>query len=187
VQKYSLEGGYGNRLLEILVSLFPEHAMTRIAWNRIKEALKKDTIDRKFLLPHPQTYLAITYSAIESEEIVTQAYHDLDWLARIDNHIFDEALTRHLSSRLRRDSIAAQNFVDAIISPNTSDVKAAELASLLSASVPLTEEVRNNLELRMSKQTDIELAPIVKDRVFQVSLSVRNLIMKVLDISGTSC
>lgn len=179
------EGGYGNRPLEALAVAFPSHDLVKSAWIQIKEALAKKRAERRFLLPHPQTYIAVAYSQVSSGEVLKQLRRDLAWMKRTDITLYDEALTRHLSSRLRRDGDAAQMIADAIVASETPDAEAAELASLLSVSVPLSGEVLDNLERRLEDQMEVKLAPVVQDRVLSVSLSARTLLTRVIEVSGS--
>jgi hypothetical protein len=172
-----LKGGYGNRPLEALAAAFPGHDFVKTAWKTIKEVVDGFDVGRRNRL-NPQTYLAVAYSAISSEEVLPQIRRDLAWLDRTGQTLFDSAITRHLSSRLRRDTEAVQIIAEAIMAPDTHDAEAAELASLLSVSVPLSKEILDNLEKRFLAQLETKLAPIIQDRVQSVSLSVRNLLIK---------
>lgn len=175
------KGDFGNRLLEALALAFPDHELVKTAWIKINEALKKNKGERRSLLLHPQTYIAVAYSEISSKEVLKQLQRHLTWMRRTDETMYDEALTRHLSSRLKRDGDAALIIADAILTPETPDEEAAVLASLLSASVPLSKEILDNLGRRLEAQIKAKLAPVVQDRVLSVSMSARNLLTKVIE------
>ena len=180
---HPLEGGYGNRPLEALAVAFPGHNLVKVAWEKIKKDQESKNECQRLHI-HPQTFLAVAYSEVSSEEVLKLLRRNLTWLKQTDQAHYNEALTRHLSSRLRRDSNAAQMIAEAIVSSDTTDAEAAELASLLSVSLPLSEEVLENLKQRLKIQMDSKLAPIVQDRVLSVSLSARNLLTKVIEASG---
>ena len=97
--------------------------------------------------------------------------------------IYDEAISRHLSCRLKYDHEAVKIISEAIVNPITSDVEAAELSSLLSVSVPLANDVIKNLNHRLESQIHVAFALIAHDRVMSATLPVKNLLIRVIEAS----
>lgn len=179
--------GYGNRPLEALAALFPDHATVQSAWREFSAIVygsdhETDQEDRGFD-PHPQTYLAVAYAASDGANIVHQLERDLDWLSRTEQSLYDEAFTRHVARRLRRDGAAAAMVCAAVMDPTVSDVRAAELASLVSIAVPLEADLLIELKRRLEAQAGLRLAPVIQDRVLSVSSSVKTILTRIIDLS----
>ncbi|MDX1996335.1 MAG: NACHT domain-containing protein [Thermoanaerobaculia bacterium] len=175
--------GRGQRL-EALAILAPGHNLVRAAWNEIKDKLiwdRDDTVRHSSSLPSD---FAVAFSEIDSRDVVKHVRSILSWFDQSWYWVrFSQDLVKHLSFRLRRDCLAAKAIADAIVAPETTAAEAAELATFLSVSVPLPDSVMANLEQRLEAQLKVELAPVVRDRVLSVSVSVRTLLTRILDRS----
>jgi hypothetical protein len=173
---------YGNRSLEALAILFPKHNLVEEAWSAISKS-KENGCRINY---HPQTYFSIIYSCIENDNLLHQLRHDIDRLNNSGNIMFGEAISKHVSFRLKRDNEVAQLISEAIIDPATSDGEAAVLSSLLSASIPLPSDVVENLKHRLDAQMKVDFASIVCDVAIFTSMPVKNLLIRVIEAAQNS-
>ena len=171
---------YGDPVLEALALLFPEHPVVRNAWQEISALIagRRSSADHPV---HAQTYFALAYAAVDSSEIFKQIERDLDRLDEIGETYADNALTRHVSHRLRRDAAAAGVLRDAVMSPATPDSRAATLLSFLADAGGLDEGLLLEVERRITVQNNVRLAPVVRDRAASANLSVRTIFTRVAD------
>ena len=168
--------------LEALAVLFPEHIVVRKAWHEISTHLgaQEDSSSRGV---RAQPYFAVAYAATDQSEVLKQIESDLYELAEIGHTYFDNMFTRHVTHRLRRDPAAASMVREAILSPVTSDARAAQLVSLLAEAVGLDEDLLVEVERRIAGQSDVTLAPAVRDHPASATLSVRTILTRVADAS----
>ena len=132
---------------------------------------------------HGPTYLAVSYAAADDSEVLNQIERDLDRLEEIGGAYFDNMFTRHVSHRLRRDAVAAGMVRDAIMSPTTPDARAAQLVSLLAEAVGLDEDLLFEVERRIAAQSEVRLAPVVRDHAAPATLSIRTIFTRIADAS----
>ena len=169
---------FGDAALETLAVLFPANPVVRDAWQEYSEVMA----DRRGYRTMPlRTYFAVAFAAAESSQILKQVDACLERLEKLSTQSYDSILTLHLSNRLRRDSTAAATVRDAIMSPETSDSRAALLVSLLADATGLDAEILREVENRLTAQTNVALAPIVQDRAVSASLSVQAALTRVAD------
>ncbi len=169
---------FGDAALETLAVLFPANPVVRDAWQEYSEVMA----DRRGYRTMPlRTYFAVAFAAAKSSQILKQLDACLERLEKLSTQSYDSILTLHLSNRLRRDSTAAATVRDAIMSPETSDSRAALLVSLLADATGLDAEILQEVENRLTAQTNVALAPIVQDRAVSASLSVQATLTRVAD------
>ena len=173
---------FENPALESLAVLFPEHAMVREAWSEILERLTSRP-DGGGQGVRAQTYFAVAYAATEGSEVLSQIDSDFNRLAMAGHTYFDDLFTRHATQRLRRDSVAANMVRESVMDHETSDSRAAQLVSLLAESVGLDEDLLDEVERRILAQSDVRLAPVVRDHATSATLSVRTIFTRVADAS----
>ena len=135
--------------LEALAVLSPEHPTVLQAWQEIQKLLTHGR-SRAGDPVSPETYFAIAYAAVDNTEILKQIERNLDRLDEIGGSRYDNAFTRHVTRRLRRDPAAADIIRQAVMSATTPHARAAPLVSLLAAAVGLDEGVLREVERRIS-------------------------------------
>jgi hypothetical protein len=175
---------WGSPALETLAVLFPDHSLVRDAWRDFYRIISADEERAEHVEsggPHPHTYLAVAYAAVDSEEILWLIQRDLRWMEDRGETFFDDAFVRHVARRLRRDPVAVKLVGDAVADPTTTDTDAAVLVSLLAAAVTPDESLTANVHQRIDNQRDVTVAPIVRDRVIGTSVSAKTLLTRVAD------
>ena len=175
-----LPGDFDSPALRALTVLFPEHPVVLDAWQEFS-ALIADQRDSDGHPVNPYTYLALSYAASDSSEILKQIERNSDRLDEIGNTYLDNILTRHVSRRLRRDPIAAGMVREAVMNPATPDCRAALLVSFLADAVGLDEDLLHEVERRIAAQSNVALVPVVRDRAASATLSVRTIFTRVAD------
>ena len=173
---------FENPALESLAVLFHEHTTVRQAWREILELLATGP-DGGGQGVRAHAYFAVAYAAAESWEVLSQIDSDVKRLAMTGHTYFDHLFTRHVTQRLRRDSVAANTVRECVMDPETSDSRAAQLVSLLVESVGLDEDLLLEVERRICAQDDVILAPVVRDHATSATLSVRTIFIRVADTS----
>ena len=111
---------FENPVLKSLAVLFPEHTLVRQAWSEILELLAAGP-DGGGPRVRAQTYFAVAYAATESSEVLNQIDSDLKRLAMTGHTYFDDLFTRHVTQRLRRDSVAVNTVRESVMDPQISD------------------------------------------------------------------
>lgn len=186
--------GWGNPALEALAALNPNHPMIRPTWEHMQQQVQEAAeASDDFIqplppqqIPHPQTYLAVAYAAVENHDIVDQIARDSRWVTSSDNHIFDTALTRNVSHRLRHDPTAAETVRQAILSDATTDSLAAVLLSLLTLAAAPDQALLDAISQRTARQEDATLAPFVHDHLTSRSLPIRTILTRAADAASNS-
>ena len=174
------QGSYEGPALESLAVLFPDHPMVQNAWrdlSELREASGNPSSHRVNIL----TYFPLAYSVSASDAIVTQIQQHHDRLCKIGNPYVDRVFARHVSHRLRRDPSAADKVREAILNPDTPDAQTAVLVSLLRNAVGLDGELLSEIERRISLQTGLRLATVVRDPHAGSSLPVRAILVGVAE------
>ena len=161
---------FENPALESLAVLFPEHTVVRQAWSEILELLAAGP-DGGGPGVRAQTYFAVAYAATASSEVSSQIDSDFKRLAKTGHTYFDDLFTRHVTQRLRRDSVAANTVRESVLDRQVSDSRAAQLVSLLAESVGLDEDLLDEVERRVLAQSGTRLAPMVRDHATSATLS----------------
>ena len=180
---------WGRPALETLAALFPDDVRVTDAWQQFSQFISEpyDPPDEpKRGGPHPHTYLAVAYAAVDSDRVVSQIRRDVAWLNDTGATYFEEAFVRHLARRLLRDPAAAANLRSCVVDPATPDEDAALFAALLVSGVPLDPEVAAELQRRAEAQGSVSLAPIVRDPIISTSLSAKTLLCRVSDFNTAS-
>lgn len=180
---------WGNPALEALAALDRNHPMIRAAWERMTEAIQEaehygDDVVRR--LPHPQTYLAVGYAAIDADKLVERIIRDSRWITDSGNYLFDAALARNISHRLRHDPTAADAIQRAILSDATPDPLAAVFVSLFTLAVVPDQELLDEISRRIARQDDVVLAPVVHDHITSASLAVKTILTRAADAAWKS-
>jgi hypothetical protein len=160
-------GGWGNAALEVLAFLAPDHKMVREEWGRYRaliHAEDKDEQDR-YLEPHPRTYLAVAYAAVEKSEFLWLLSRDLHLMNESAETFFDEAFVYAVSHRIARDLDVKSLVESVLLDTDTSSSGAAVLASLLAAAAPVDELLSSQCRARLDELDDVPLVPIVRDHV----------------------
>lgn len=184
----SLEGdaqqphvGWGNPALEALAALDANHPTVQSAWQTMQDqiAAAESTNDSYVhALPHPQSYLAVGYAAIDSDDIVDQIARDRRWLSLSRNEHFDSAFTRSVSHRLRRDTKAAQAVRDSVLDDATPDALGVVLASLLTVTVAPDQTLLDNIHGRLGRLDEAVLAPVIYDHVTSTAWAARTVLVR---------
>lgn len=175
---------YGNPALEALAVLDRNHPTIRPAWEHMKEQIEatrnaSDNFTRP--TPHPQTYLAVAYAAIDNEDIVGQIERDSRWIINTDNDLFDAAFIRNASHRLRHDPDAAAAVRRGILNDTTSDELATVLAVLLARAVTPDQALLDEIDRRIISQDNAGFARLMHDHVTSASLAVKTILTRVAD------
>ena len=171
---------FGDPALEALAVLFPEHSAVRDAWKELSAPIETQQDDEAHEV-HAQTYFAVAYAAADSSNLLKLLERNLDRLDKIGETYFDSTLKLHVSHRLRRDSAAAGIVRNVIMNSTTPDTQAAQLVSFLADAVGIDEGLLDEVNRRIAAQKNVNLAPVVRDRAAQATLSVRTIFTRVAD------
>ena len=174
------QGSYEGPALESLAVLFPDHPMVQNAWRDLSE-LREASGNPSSHRVNIRTYFPLAYSVSASDAIVTQIQQHHDRLCKIGNPYVDRVFARYVSHRLRRDPSAADKVREAILNPDTPDAQTAVLVSLLRNAVGLDGELLSEIERRISLQTGLRLATVVRDPHAGSSLPVRAILVGVAE------
>lgn len=191
-------GWYGNAQLETLAVLQPSHPLVQRAWTEITKVIEyhptphapapdnhrpdvrdddeldaSREVDNQSL--HIQTYLAVAYACIRSEDVGWLVARDLHWMAQHGDELtyYESALVRHLRRRLRADPIAAKSLHAAAVRNDLPVHAAAQILSLLAASSPAGVSVREAINDCLNRVADEPFAPLVRDIVLGATVSVQ--------------
>lgn len=169
-------GWYGNAQLETLAVLQPSHPLVQRAWTKIRKVIQYGPtpdapapdnhrpdvgdddelheVDSRSL--HIQTYLAVAYACIRSEDVGLLVARDLHWMAQHGDELtyYESALVRHLRRRLRADPIAVQSLHAAAVRNDVPVHAAAQILSLLAASSPAGVSVREAISDCLNRVAD---------------------------------
>ena len=156
------------------------HTAVVDAWQRFSE-ITANRESQEDHLPHGQTYFAVAFAAADTNQIPELLDHCLEWLDANHNRYDDDACTRHITHRLRRDDVAAGMVQAAVMNPATPDSQAALLVSLLTQATGLETSVLSETERRLATQNNVILAPIVRDRTVGATHSLRTIFTRVSD------
>jgi hypothetical protein len=170
-------GHHGSPALEALAAVFPEHAVVRGEWQSIKRRLDSG----RRISVHPQTYLALAYAAVGSEELPDQVLRDVRWLETQGLSYYDSAITNCVVRRLRSDNQGAGLVHEAAVADETSDVDAAVLMSFLVAAFSPDPHLIQAAERRIEGSRSLPLAMIVRDRPQRATLPVRLVLTRIVD------
>ena len=181
----SLEGVPGSiydPLLEAFALLTPEHPVVRNAWEEISEiiATRRSPSERGIF---PPNYFAATFAAADSSDILREIDMNFARLDREEHAAFDNMFTRHVVQRVRRDPIVADLVRSEVLNRATVDSRAARFVSILSDAIGTDEEVLQNIKHRLVIQEGVALAQVARDPSVSATLSVRTILMRVLDMS----
>ena len=171
---------WGGPVLDALAVLCPECPEVVDAWQRFSVIIANRESQEDHL-PPGQTYFAVALAAADTNQIPELLDHCLEWLDANHNRYYDDACTRHITHRLRRDDVAAGMVQAAVMNSATPDSQAALLVSLLAHATGLDAAVLSETERRLAAQNDVILAPIVRDRTVGATLSVRTIFTRVSD------
>ena len=167
-------------VLEALAVMCPENPVVVDAWQRFSEIIASRRSLEDYLLPG-HTYFAVAFAAADTNQILELINHCLEWLDASNRRYDDDACTRHITHRIRRDDVAASMVQAAVMNPATPDSQAALLVSLLARATGLDATVLSEAERRLAAQNNAILAPIVRDRTVGATLSVRSIFTRVSD------
>ena len=170
---------WGGPVLDALAVLCPESPEVVDAWQRFSEIIANARAKR--ITSPGQTYFAVAFAAADTNQIPELLDHCLEWLDAHHNRYYDDACTRHITHRLRRDDGAADMVQAAVMNPATPDSQAALLVSLLTQATGLEAAVLSEAKRRLAAQNTAILAPIVRDRTVGATLSVRTIFTRVSD------
>jgi len=177
------EGGWGNPALEVLASLAPDHETVRQAWARYRAIVRaEDRADEdRYLDPHPRTYLAVAYAAVDKSEFLWLLERDLRWLTRSAETYYDDAFVHGVCRRIARDNDVKASVEDVLQDAETSHLAAAVLASLLAAAAPVDEPLRAQSRSRLDALEDVAVVPIVRDRVVSADVPATVVFTRISD------
>ena len=164
--------------LELLAALFPDHPTVLEAWRGLPGAERTESADAGV---NPRTYFALAYAVTSSDEIVEQIARHHGLLRKFGIPHFHRLFARHVSHRLRRDSLSVRRVREAIRDPGTPDALAAVLASLLGSAVGVEAELLTEIEHRINGQNGRALATVVRDPHSGSSLPVRAVLLGVAE------
>ncbi len=171
---------WGDPALEALAGLFPDHPKVLVAWQYVS-GLSADSRGQLYPRVHPRTHFAVAYAAVDACQILDQIELDLRWLDSYGSWYYDDSFRRHVSHRLRRDTVAAGSVRDEVMRRTTPDFRAAQLISILEDAVGLDNELCLEAERRIVAQASVRIAPLVRDHVVSATLSVRSVFTRVAD------
>lgn len=189
-------GWFGNAKLETLAALRPSHPVVQRAWRQIAQLIQASTQsdapstevppdvgDDGWSVPfdadgrglHVQTYLAVAYSCIPSDDVGWLLERDLGWMAQRGDELtyYEPALVRHLRRRLRADPIAVQSVHSAAAREDTRFEVATQILSLLAAISPAGVPVLQEIDGHLGRVEDMPVAPLVRDIVVGASISAQ--------------
>ena len=171
---------WGDPALEALAGLFPDHPKVLDAWQNMSD-LAAGSRGQLYPRVHPRTHFAVAYAAVDACQILDQIELNLRWLDSTGGWYYDDSFRRHVSHRLRRDTVAAGSVRDEVMRRTTPDFRAAQLISILEDAVGLDDELCLEAERRLVAQANVRIAPIVRDHVVSATLSVRSVFTRVAD------
>jgi hypothetical protein len=195
-------GWYGNAQLETLAALQPSHPLVQRAWTEITKVIEygptphgpapenhrpdvgdDDELDELHEVDsrslHIQTYLAVAYACIRSEDVGWLVARDLHWMAQHGDELtyYHSVLVRHLRRRLRADPIAVQSLHAAAVRNDLPVHAAAQILSLLVASSPAGVSVREAINDCLNRVADEPFATLTRDLVLGATVSVQTALL----------
>ena len=194
-------GWPGNAHLETLAVLQPSHHLVQGVWTEIMKLIgygagadvpapgdqgskgDDDEADEMYDVNRRplsiQTYLAIAYSCINSEDVGWLLARDLHWMAEHGDELtfYESALVRHLRRRLRADPIAVQSVHAAAVREHTPVHAAAQILSLLAAASPAGVSVLDAINDCLNRVGDEPFAPLTRDVVLGATVSARTALL----------
>ncbi|MCZ4510025.1 NACHT domain-containing protein [Streptomyces sp. ActVer] len=163
-----------------LVAGFPDDTAVADAW----EALQHERDLYGQVEVDVSVYYPLAYAAVETADFVDQVSRDSAWISSHFTNDVDPPFAQAVIRRLERDPEARTRADAAIISTDTSDARAAQLASLSSAATALPPDVADNLRQRLHRQQGLQLPDAVHDFVTATDVPVPALLLRILQ-SGT--
>ncbi|MGI5199921.1 hypothetical protein ACQEVY_40840 [Streptomyces sp. CA-288835] len=131
-----------------LAAGFPDDTAVADAW----EALQRERDLHGHVEVDVSVYYPLAYAAVETADFVDQVSRDSAWISSHFTNDIDPPFAQAVIRRLERDPEARTRAHAAITSTDTSDARAAQLASLNSAATALPPDVAHNLRQRLHRQ-----------------------------------
>ncbi|MFD9196060.1 NACHT domain-containing protein [Streptomyces phaeochromogenes] len=163
-----------------LVAGFPDDDAVTGTW----EALQQERALRGHVEVDVSVYYPLAYAAVETADFVEQVAHDSAWICERLTKDVDPPFAQAVIRRLERDPEARTRSEAAITSTNTSDARAAQLASLSSAANALSPDAAGNLRQRLHRQQSLQLPDAVHDFVTARDVPAPVVLLRILQ-SGT--
>jgi len=163
--------------LEALADGFPDDEVVRSCWASIADRRSRgEPADM-----HPRTYFPLAYAAVPAIEIINQLTRDIEMTASWGDTYFDPQFARAAIRRLRRDADARIQIESSVMNDSTPDSPAAQLASLLAAAYPLSQNVAEVLSERLRRQLSLPAPDMVHDHLSRTGLPTPLLLLRILD------